>query len=127
MASSQPRLLTPLLRRAQKLWATFYPERPGLDDVSLAVLPTAMLCPRSMGLTPCAQLLASEIVKETDHDGNAVISFDEFEPWCAAGCRRAVRAVSAREARAGSEGATGSPQRARDAGVDGAGVDGASG
>jgi hypothetical protein len=27
------------------------------------------------------QLLASEIVRETDHDGNAVISFEEFEPW----------------------------------------------
>ncbi len=27
------------------------------------------------------QLLASEIVRAADRDGDAVISFDEFEPW----------------------------------------------
>ena len=27
------------------------------------------------------QLLASEIIKAVDEDGNAAISFDEFVPW----------------------------------------------
>ncbi len=73
------------MRRAQKLWATFYPQRPELDTLSLTVLskPCFFDSAWNIGSPLTAQLLASEIVKETDHDGNAVISFEEFEPWLA--------------------------------------------
>lgn len=51
-----------ILKLAEKLWTTFYPQGPGLDSDGRAQL-------------------AGEIIRAVDEDGNASISFDEFVPW----------------------------------------------
>jgi len=51
-----------ILKLAEKLWNTFYPQGPGLDADGRA-------------------LLAAEIIKAVDDDGNSSISFEEFVPW----------------------------------------------
>ena len=67
----------------QKLWTTFYPQGPSLDHEGRAVCSFTSF-PWMYDKEICdllRQLLASEIIKAVDEDGNTAISFDEFVPW----------------------------------------------